>query len=218
MSLQSEGIGRRWLIAARLLFLLAAPLLAGTAGAATILVFGDSISAAYGLEANRGWVVRLQQKLDKTAPGKHRVVNGSLSGETTAGGSLRLPPLLARHDPDIVVIELGGNDGLRGQPPKAIASNLKKMIAAARASGAQVLLFGMKIPPNYGRVYTEAFEKTFVTVSNQEKVPLLPFFLAGKDGQLVTLQADGIHPTAAAQQVLLDNAWPLIEKTLKSLR
>lgn len=204
--------------AARLLLLLVAPLMTGTAGAATILVFGDSISAAYGLEANRGWVARLQQRLDTTAPGKHRVVNGSLSGETTAGGRSRLPPLLAKHRPDVVVIELGGNDGLRGQPPKAIAANLKKMIDDARASGAKVLLFGIKIPPNYGRVYTAAFEKTFVTVSEQENVPLLPFFLSGKGGQLVRLQEDGIHPTAAAQPVLLDNAWPLIEKTLKSLR
>lgn len=215
MSLQFR---RGWLKAARWGVLLLAPLVAGAAQAATILVFGDSISAAYGLEAKQGWVPRLQQRLDKTEPGKHRVVNGSLSGETTAGGRARLPPLLARHKPDIVIIELGGNDGLRGQPPQAIAANLKKMIADARAAKAQVLLFAIKIPPNYGRLYTQAFEKVFVTVSQEEKVPLLPFFLASAKGDLVALQADGIHPTAAAQPVLLDNAWPLISKTLRQLR
>lgn len=214
MALHLAGMKRRWRDAVRLLLLVAAPLFAGAADAATILVFGDSISAAYGLEANRGWVAMLQQRLDKKAPGQHRVVNGSLSGETTAGGVRRLPPLLAQHRPDIVIIELGGNDGLRGQPPKAIAANLRRMIADARAAKATVLLFGMKIPPNYGRVYTEAFEKVFVTVSREEKVPLLPFFLADRGGQLVSLQADGIHPTAAAQPVLLENAWPLVERTL----
>jgi len=209
---------RRVLAMASLLFIVAAGLLPGAAArAATILVFGDSISAAYGLETGQGWVARLQQRLDQTAPGRHRVVNGSLSGETTAGGRSRLPPLLAQHRPDIVILELGGNDGLRGQPPKAIAANLKKMIADARAARARVLLFAMKIPPNYGRAYTQAFEQVFVTVSREEKVPLLPFFLADQSGQLVRLQDDAIHPTAAAQPVLLENAWPLLEKTLKQL-
>lgn len=191
---------------------------APSAQAATILVFGDSISAAYGLETNQGWVAKLQQKLEKTYPGQHRVVNGSLSGETTAGGKNRLPPLLIKHKPDLVILELGGNDGLRGHPPKTIAADLKKMIGDARAAGADVLLFAIKIPPNYGRVYSEAFEKVFVTVSQEEKVPLLPFFLVGKNGRLVELQEDGIHPTAAAQQPMLDHAWPLIQKSLKSLR
>lgn len=194
---------------------LALGLWAGAAQAATILVFGDSISAAYGMETKQGWVTLLQQKLDKSAPGKHRVVNGSLSGETTGGGLRRLPPLLARHKPDLVILELGGNDGLRGLPPKAMAANLSRMVVDARASGAQVLLFAIKIPPNYGRAYTEAFEKAFVTVSQEQKVPLLPFFLANGRGDLVALQPDGIHPTAAAQPVLLDNAWPLIEKALR---
>lgn len=218
MSLPGRSRRSGWRKTARLLVLLLAPLAAGAAQAATILVFGDSISAAYGLEADKGWVTLLQQRLDKTAPGQHRVVNGSLSGETTAGGKLRLPPLLAKHKPEVVILELGGNDGLRGQPPKAIAANLRQMIAVARASGAQVLLFAIRIPPNYGRAYTEAFEKVFVTVSREEKVPLLPFFLANRRGDLVALQADGIHPTAAAQPVLLDNAWPLILKSLTAPR
>ncbi len=184
------------------------------ARAATILVFGDSISAAYGLEVEQGWVRLLQQKLDKTAPGKHLVVNGSLSGETTSGGKARLPALLKKHKPDVVILELGGNDGLRGQPPTLMASNFKKMIADSRAAGASVLLFGMKIPPNYGRAYTRAFEQAFVTVSKEEKVPLLPFFLEGIGGNPALVQADGIHPVAKAQPILLQNAWPLIEKAL----
>jgi acyl-CoA thioesterase I len=185
-----------------------------SAQAATILVFGDSISAAYGLEVEQGWVRLLQQKLDKTAPGKHMVVNGSLSGETTSGGKARLPALLKKHKPDVVILELGGNDGLRGQPPALMAGNFKKMIADSRAAGAKVLLFGMKIPPNYGRAYTQAFEKVFVTVSTEEKVPLLPFFLEGIGGNAALVQADGIHPVAKAQPILLQNAWPLIEKAL----
>lgn len=206
--------GRRsgWRIAAGL----ALWLLAGAAQAATILVFGDSISAAYGMETKQGWVTLLQQRLDKTAPGRHRVINGSLSGETTAGGVRRLPPLLAKHRPDLVILELGGNDGLRGLPPKAMAANLARMVQDARAGGARkVLLFAIRIPPNYGRAYTAAFEQAFVTVSEQEKVPLLPFFLANRKGDLVALQPDGVHPTAAAQPVLLDNAWPMIEKALR---
>ncbi|MGH8493853.1 MAG: arylesterase [Moraxellaceae bacterium] len=185
------------------------------AQAATILVFGDSISAAYGLEVEQGWVRLLQQKLDKSAPGKHLVVNGSLSGETTAGGKARLPALLKKHKPDIVVLELGGNDGLRGQAPAAMSANLKKMITDSRAAGASVLLFGMKIPPNYGRAYTQAFEQVFVTVAKAEKVPLLPFFLEGIGGHPELVQADGIHPIAKAQPILLSNAWPLLEKALK---
>lgn len=216
MSLHLAGAGGIWRKTVRVLLLLA-PFAAGTCGAATILVFGDSISAAYGLEANRGWVRLLQQRLDKEAPGRHRVVNGSLSGETTAGGVRRLPLLLAKHRPDVVILQLGGNDGLRGLPPKAMAVNLKKMIADARQANTRVLLFGMRIPPNYGRTYTEAFEKVFVTVGKEEKAPLLPFLLAAKGGQLVPLQPDGIHPTLAAQPLLLDNAWPLVRSTLKSL-
>lgn len=217
MALHLAGAGGSWRRAARWLLLLLAPFAAGACGAATILVFGDSISAAYGLEANRGWVALLQQRLDKEMPGRHQVVNGSLSGETTAGGVRRLPPLLAKQRPDVVILQLGGNDGLRGLPPKAMADNLRKLVTQSRQANARVLLFGMRIPPNYGRTYTEAFEKAFVTVSEEEKVPLLPFLLAGKDGQVVSLQPDGIHPTLAAQPMLLDNAWPLIRSTLKAL-
>lgn len=203
----------------RAVMLLALMLLWGVSPAlqaATILVFGDSISAAYGLEVKQGWVSLLQQKLDKTAPGKHVVVNGSLSGETTSGGRTRLPLLLQKHRPDVVIIELGGNDGLRGQSPALMAGNLRQMIADAKAAKAHVILLGMKIPPNYGKAYTQAFEKVFVTVSAETKVPLLPFFLEGVGGRPELVQADGIHPVAAAQPRLLENAWPLIAAALKS--
>lgn len=195
-------------------------LLAGNANssyAATILVFGDSISAAYGLEVKQGWVALLQQKLDKATPGRHIVVNGSLSGETTAGGKIRLTPLLKKHQPMLVVIELGANDGLRGQSPRQMATNLKSMIVDARRHKARVILLGMKIPPNYGRAYTQAFEKAFVSVSQEEKIPLLSFFLEGVGGRPELMQADGIHPLAAAQPRLLTNAWPLIAAELEKL-
>lgn len=187
----------------------------GTAQAATILVFGDSISAAYGLKIEEGWVALLQNKLDKQMPGKHKVVNASLSGETSSGGKLRLPPLLAKHKPDLMVLELGANDGLRGQPPKLMAANLRQMITEAKKAGATVLLMGMKIPPNYGRVYNEQFEKAFVDVSQSEKVTLLPFFMEGVAGVPALTQPDGLHPVAAAQPRLLANVWPLIEAQLK---
>lgn len=183
--------------------------------AATILVFGDSISAAYGLETNEGWVRLLQQKLDKKAPGKHYVFNGSLSGETTSGGVRRLPALLRQHKPDIVIIELGGNDGLRGQPPVLMEKNLRQMVGDARKSGAEVILLGMKIPPNYGKAYTQAFEAVFAKVSKDMNAPLLPFFLDGVGGNPLLMQRDGVHPTARAQPRLLDNAWPLIKAALK---
>lgn len=188
------------------------------AGAATILVFGDSISAAYGLEVKQGWVQLLRQRLEARFPGRHRVVNGSVSGETTNGGRERLPPLLQQQRPGLVIIELGGNDGLRGQSPQDMADNLAAMVRAARQGGANVILLGMKIPPNYGRTYTQAFEQAFVRVAQQEKVPLLPFFLAGVGGRPALMQADGIHPNAQAQGRLLDNAWPLIEKSLRKQR
>lgn len=211
----SLRMNRGWRRLAQCLLLVLAPLGAGMAQAATVLVFGDSISASYGLETGQGWVNLLQQRLDKVAPGQHRVVNGSLSGETTAGGRSRLPALLVRHRPDLVILELGGNDGLRGRPPKAIAADLQQMIRDARAAKARVLLFSIRIPPNYGTHYTQAFEKVFVDVSTGEKVPLVPFFLVDRKGGVVPLQQDGIHPTAAAQPVMLENAWPAVARALK---
>ncbi|MBL4834803.1 MAG: arylesterase [Pseudomonas sp.] len=191
--------------------------LAWPASAQGILVVGDSISAAFGLEISEGWVALLEQRLqveDEPVP----VVNASVSGDTTAGGLARLPRLLERHEPDLVVIELGGNDGLRGMSPANMQQNLSQMIETAQASGADVLLLGMRLPPNYGLRFTEAFAQVFVDLSDQHDVPLVPFLLTGIAGEpdQSLMQSDGIHPTAAAQQRILDNAWPPIETWLEA--
>lgn len=186
----------------------------GQVSAATIVVFGDSISAAYGLEVNSGWVAKLQQKLERLAPGKHKVINASLSGETTSGGRSRLANILQQQKPSVVILELGGNDGLRGQPPALMEQNLKAMIAQSRQYKARVLVLGMKIPPNYGKAYNQAFEAVYSKVASQEKVALVPFFLEGVGGHDDLMQADGIHPNARAQAKLLDNVWPTLESLL----
>ncbi|QJX01666.1 arylesterase [Alcanivorax sp. IO_7] len=177
-----------------------------------VLVLGDSISAAYGIDETEGWVQLLRQRLD-TQCSALPVVNASVSGDTSDGGRVRLPALLERHQPDTVVIELGGNDGLRGLPPRRLAGNLETMIRLSREAGAEPVLLGMRIPPNYGRAYTRLFEQAFKDVAADTGVPFLPFLLDGvvEAGQL---QGDGIHPTAEAQPRLLDNAWPVIETAL----
>lgn len=177
-----------------------------------VLVLGDSISAAYGIDESEGWVQLLRQRLETQCSGLP-VVNASVSGDTSDGGRVRLPALLERHQPDTVVIELGGNDGLRGLPPQRLADNLGTMIRLSREAGADPVLLGMRIPPNYGRAYTERFEQAFRDAADRGDAPLLPFLLDGvvEAGQL---QNDGIHPTAAAQPTLLDNAWPVIEPAL----
>lgn len=177
-----------------------------------VLVLGDSISAAYGIDETEGWVQLLRQRLD-TQCSALPVVNASVSGDTSDGGRVRLPGLLERHQPDTVVIELGGNDGLRGLPPRRLAGNLETMIRLSREAGAEPVLLGMRIPPNYGRAYTRLFEQAFKDVAADTGVPFLPFLLDGvvEAGQL---QGDGIHPTAEAQPRLLDNAWPVIETAL----
>ena len=181
--------------------------------AGTVLVVGDSISAAFGLETRQGWVSLLAERLEERAP-HWQVVNASVSGDTSAGGLSRLPTLLERHAPQLVVIELGGNDGLRGQPPAQLQQNLAAMISQSRQAGAEVLLLGMKLPPNYGPRYTRAFEQVFVELAERKQVPLVPFFLEGVGGVEGMLQGDGIHPTAAAQPILLDNLWPALEPLL----
>ncbi|MBF5057235.1 acyl-CoA thioesterase [Alcanivorax sp. 521-1] len=177
-----------------------------------VLVLGDSISAAYGIDETEGWVQLLRQRLD-TQCSALPVVNASVSGDTSDGGRVRLPALLERHQPDTVVIELGGNDGLRGLPPRRLAGNLETMIRLSREAGAEPVLLGMRIPPNYGRAYTRLFEQAFKDVAADTGVSFLPFLLDGvvEAGQL---QGDGIHPTAEAQPRLLDNAWPVIETAL----
>jgi acyl-CoA thioesterase I len=178
-----------------------------------VLVVGDSLSAAYGIPASKGWVALLQDRLaERGYP--HQVVNASVSGETSAGGLARLPSLLRQHDPRLVLIELGGNDGLRGQPPARLQQNLQKMVDISRDAGARPMLFAMRIPPNYGRAYTEAFEGSFATVAADRGVPLVPFFLAPIAEQPDQFQADGIHPDVAAQPALLDAVWPHLEAEL----
>lgn len=178
-----------------------APLWAQAKG---VLVLGDSISAAYGIEKSAGWVALMEQELEQRCR-DFPVINASVSGETTAGGNSRLPTLLEEHDPDIVVIELGGNDGLRGLSPLAMADNLREMIDNSRAVGATPVLLGMRIPPNYGQQYTRLFEQQFRQISDDKEVPLFPFFLEGVVEQ-GWLQKDGIHPTTEAQPMLKAHA------------
>mgnify|MGYP000700533639 CR=1 FL=1 len=190
-------------------------LLALPVSAQNILVVGDSISAAFGLEIEQGWVYLLQERLkEKGYP--HTVVNASVSGDTTAGGLARLPRLLEQHEPALVVIELGGNDGLRGMPPSNMQQNLSRKVELSTEAGADALLLGMMIPPNYGVRYTEAFNQAFVNVAEKWSIPLLPFLLEGVGDVPTLMQADRIHPTAEAQPILLENAWPLIEEWLQS--
>lgn len=182
-----------------------------SAYAATIVVFGDSISAAYGIEVNKGWVAKLQHKL-KQQKKDYQVINASVSGETTSGGLSRLPQVLNQYQPKILILELGGNDGLRGQPPTLMQQNLQKMIQQAKQKKVKVVLLGMKIPPNYGKAYNQAFEKVFVNVAQTEKVPFVPFFLEGVGGHDDLMQADGIHPNEKAQEKMLENVWPIMEQ------
>jgi len=181
--------------------------------AGTLLVLGDSISAAFGLDTRQGWVSLLEQRL--AAEGfDYQVVNASVSGDTSAGGLARLPPLLAEHRPDLLIVELGGNDGLRGQPPAQLQQNLAAMVQQARKAGTRVLILGMKLPPNYGLRYTTAFADVFPQVAKEQDVALVPFLLEGAAGLPLMTQADGIHPTAAAQPRLLDNVWPVLKPLL----
>lgn len=184
--------------------------------AKTILIVGDSISAAYGMNPEQGWVKLLQTRLDQKYPKQHRVVNASVSGETTSGALARLPKLLSTHKPDVVVIELGGNDGLRGQPPQIIQRNLSQLVQISQKQKAEVLLFGMKIPPNYGTNYSKAFENNYQVVAKQHNIKLLPFFLEGVAGKPQYMQADRIHPNVAAQPLLLNLAWKYVEPRLKN--
>ncbi len=200
---------------ARLSILLVGSLLAGKAIAVpTILVWGDSLSAGYGLDAQSGWVHLLAQKL-KSQGTNYAVVNGSVSGETTSGGLSRLPAALDLYHPDLLLIELGGNDGLRGQPAEVMRTNLEKMTDLAQAAGAKPVIFEMRIPSNYGPVYTEKFRQAFTEVAKTRKAPLVPFFLGAIAADLRRwFQDDGIHPNAAAQPQMLDAVWPTLQPLL----
>ncbi|TLX62139.1 arylesterase [Stutzerimonas nosocomialis] len=181
--------------------------------AGTVLVVGDSISAAFGLDTTQGWVHLLQQRLDEEGR-EHRVVNASVSGDTSAGGLSRLPALLAEHEPTVVVIELGGNDGLRGQPTAQLKQNLAQMIEMSQEKGAKVLILGMLMPPNLGQRYTRAFAEVFPELATEYDVPLVPFLLEGAAGVPSMMQGDGVHPTVQAQPILLENVWPELEPLL----
>lgn len=179
----------------------------------TILVVGDSLSAAYQMAQETSWVSLLETKLKKDFP-KAVVINSSIVGETTGGGLQRLPLLLKQHRPDIVLLELGGNDGLRGLPTATIKANLQKMIALCLAQKIKVVLIGMRLPPNYGATYTRQFAKNYVELSETFSLPLVPFFLEKVALQPRLMLPDRIHPTAEAQAILLDNVWPALAPLL----
>ncbi|WP_272493019.1 arylesterase [Atopomonas sediminilitoris] len=181
--------------------------------AATLLVVGDSISAGFGVEIEQGWVALLDKRL-KERQLDVSVVNASISGDTSAGALARLPALLDAHKPKWLVLEIGGNDGLRGQPPAQLQANLQRIVELSQAAGAQVVLLGMQIPPNYGPIYNQAFVATFKQVAEANQLPWMPFFLEGVGGNNALMQGDGIHPNAQAQPLLLDNAWSVLAPLL----
>ncbi|MEN7341808.1 MAG: arylesterase [Pseudomonadota bacterium] len=180
-----------------------------------LLVVGDSLSAGYGLtDVADGWVALLQGRLDDTGL-PMRVVNASISGDTSAGGAARLPAAIERHQPQVVIIELGGNDGLRGLPLDVMQQNFESMINASQAIGAEVILFGMMIPPNYGERYTQAFIDQYKTLSSEFDTALVPFFLEDVALDASLMQADGIHPNEQAQPIMLNAVWPTIETVVR---
>lgn len=179
------------------------------ANSSTIVVFGDSISAAYGMETNLGWVNLLSERL-----GEHQIINASVSGETTGGGLVRLQKTLDAHQPDVVILELGGNDGLRGYPIDKIESNLDAMTRMSQSAGAKVLLVGMVLPPNYGRRYTEAFEGVFSNIAERFSLAFVPFILDGVATSSSLIQRDGIHPKPEAQQMIMEGILPALQPLL----
>jgi len=183
------------------------------AGQPVVLVFGDSLSAGYGIDVDQSWVHLLQSRLSSEGY-EHKVVNASISGETTEGGATRIGSALSRFEPDLVILELGGNDGLRGFPPDRIRENLRKILVTAKTSGAAVVLLGIRIPTNYGPRYTRAFENVYRETAGELDIPWIEFFMEGVALNEELMQDDGIHPNAAAQPMLLDNAWPAIEAAL----
>ena len=212
---------RNWLLAISLIVtaLVALPASAKliTPSTQTILVFGDSLSASYGVPQGQGWVALLETKLEQKQSSKttYKVVNASISGETTSGGLARFSAVLAAtQQPNIVILELGANDGLRGLPVSEMQANLSQMIALAKTIKAKVVLIGMKIPPNYGLKYTKNFSATYTILAKQHNIALVPFLLDGVAGKPEQIQADGLHPTAEAQPQLLENVWKILAKIL----
>ena len=179
----------------------------------TVLVFGDSLSAGYGIDVDRSWTALLQNRLRKLGY-EHRVVNASITGETTEGGAARIGAALENFSPDLIILELGGNDGLRGFPPARMKGNLENIIEQSQASGAEVVLLGIRIPTNYGPRYTAAFEAVYREVAGDHDIKWLEFFMEGVALNDDLLQEDRIHPNTEAQPILLENAWPIISATL----
>ena len=178
-----------------------------------ILIVGDSISAAYGINPKTGWVNLLANKIaHEKLP--YKVINASISGDTTINGVNRLPALLKKYRPDIVIIELGGNDGLRGIQIRIMQANLERMIQQSNTAGARVLLAGMKIPPNYGRRYTQSFHQVYLDLADNYSISLVPFILEGVGGKEVLMQSDGIHPTAQAQPLIVETVWQKLSPML----
>ena len=219
----ASGVRMQWAMSLALLLLVALfarPAAAQSAQAApakgtrTVLVMGDSLSAAYGLAPSQGWVSLTADRIGRTKPG-WRVVNASISGETTAGGAARIAAELQRHKPAVVVIALGANDGLRGLPLAQTRVNLEKMIKAAQAGKAKVLLVGMRMPPNYGPDYTRGFEQNFSALTKQYRTALLPFLLEPIALDRNAYQADNLHPVASAQPKLRDHVWTALEPLLR---
>lgn len=180
----------------------------------TVLVFGDSLSASYGIEEEQGWVNLLSEKL-RQAQSPYSVINASVSGETSTGGLSRLPAALAEFQPSVVILELGGNDGLRGLPLATLQSNLEEMVSLSQRAGAKVLLAGIQIPPNYGPRYTEPFYALFGDIAESEQLPFVPFLIDGIPQQPELMQNDGVHPRAEAQHMILDNVWPVLAPMLQ---
>lgn len=197
----------------RILFASLLLLLASSAWGGTILVFGDSLSAGYGVESGTGWVDLLAQRLaEKKLP--YQVTNASISGETSAGGLSRIATQLEKHRPDILILELGANDGLRGLPFKAMKHNLSSIIEQAKAKGTKVLLVGMQMPPNYGPRYTEHFFAIYGELATEQQLPLVPFLLEKVALEPSLMQADNLHPNAKGQSLLLETVWPKLNSLL----
>ncbi len=186
---------------------------AQAASAPTVLVFGDSLSAGYGIDVDQSWPALLQSRLESQGY-EHRVINASISGETTEGGITRIGATLENFSPQLVILELGGNDGLRGFPPERMKANLQAIIETTKASGAAVVMLGIRIPSNYGSRYTGAFENVYRELADQLSVLWIEFFMEGVALNEELMQDDGIHPNAEAQSILLDNAWPIIHQAL----
>ena len=186
---------------------------AQAATAPTVLVFGDSLSAGYGIDVDQSWPALLQSRLESQGY-EHRVINASISGETTEGGVTRIARALENFNPELVILELGGNDGLRGFPPDRMKTNLQTIIETTKASGAAVIMLGIRIPTNYGPRYTGAFENVYRELADQLSVLWIEFFMEGIALNEELMQEDGIHPNASAQSILLDNAWPIIRQAL----